>query len=441
MKTKLLSISCVLFLICGSVSAQGFLEKLKRKAKETVEEKILNKTGDGIDRGMDKGIDKVGGAVKGGKNGSAAETAESNAKPAEEKQTKGFSMLASFAKYDFVPGEQVIYAADFKEERNGELPQDWNSDGNAMVTTLAGSDANWLRIMQSTKVLSSNTKAFGPDYTIEFDLVMQYTPNGWVLPNLNLGFLATGNYRTTDNILLKSLSNGTNFLQVILHPGVEGRSSVKLESVLGLKDYFHSDYKKFPDLEAMFGTKIHVAIQVQKERFRFWMNGIKVYDIPKAIPVDAKVNQIFFETEGSSYDNESVGIYVSDIKIAKGIPNLRNKLIDEGKFTTNGILFDVNKATIKPESTGVLNEISEVLKQNPTVKVMITGHTDSDGDDKSNQVLSEKRAESVKNILVKNYGINADRLSSNGKGESAPVADNKTKDGKAQNRRVEFIKQ
>ncbi len=112
----------------------------------------------------------------------------------------------------------------------------------------------------------------------------------------------------------------------------------------------------------------------------------------------------------------------------------------EGKFVTRGILFDVNSDKIKPESAGVLKEIGTVLKENPTVKVKIVGHTGADGDDKANMELSKRRAESVKNYLVKELGITADNLTTEGKGESQPVDKNDTAEGKANNRRVEFIK-
>jgi outer membrane protein OmpA-like peptidoglycan-associated protein len=75
------------------------------------------------------------------------------------------------------------------------------------------------------------------------------------------------------------------------------------------------------------------------------------------------------------------------------------------------------------------------------MKLKIVGHTDADGSDESNLKLSKNRADAVKNALVSVYGVSTDRLTSEGKGESEPVGDNNTPDGKAQNRRVEFIKQ
>ena len=97
-------------------------------------------------------------------------------------------------------------------------------------------------------------------------------------------------------------------------------------------------------------------------------------------------------------------------------------------------------ATRNGKEAVTLKEISEVLKDNATVKVKIIGHTDSDGDDKSNLDLSKRRAASVKNALSTEFGIDASRMETDGKGESEPASANTTSEGKANNRRVEFIK-
>ena len=130
---------------------------------------------------------------------------------------------------------------------------------------------------------------------------------------------------------------------------------------------------------------------------------------------------------------------IKNIRIAKGGVDLYDKLLTDGKIVTTGIRFDVNKATIKPESMGVINEIAKLMKDHSDLKFSVEGHTDSDGDDASNQNLSEARASSVKNALV-DLGIDASRLETKGFGESKPVSDNTTPEGKANNRRVEFVK-
>ena len=89
---------------------------------------------------------------------------------------------------------------------------------------------------------------------------------------------------------------------------------------------------------------------------------------------------------------------------------------------------------------GIIRQISQVLQQDASIKLKIVGHTDSDGSEANNLRLSKDRAEAVKNSLVTVYGVAADRLVSEGKGESEPVGANDTAEGKSQNRRVEFIK-
>jgi OOP family OmpA-OmpF porin len=102
-----------------------------------------------------------------------------------------------------------------------------------------------------------------------------------------------------------------------------------------------------------------------------------------------------------------------------------------------GVNFDVDKATIRPEGFPILEHAYTVLKDNPSVNVEIQGHTDSDASDTYNQKLSQKRAEAVKAYLVKR-GIEASRMTTVGFGESKPIADNNTAEGKAKNRRIEF---
>lgn len=102
-----------------------------------------------------------------------------------------------------------------------------------------------------------------------------------------------------------------------------------------------------------------------------------------------------------------------------------------------GVNFDFNKSILRPESYPALDENLEVLKSRPKMTITIVGHTDSDGNDAYNQKLSEGRAKSVMQYLFEK-GIPAGRMQAIGKGESTPIADNKTDAGKAQNRRIEI---
>ncbi len=108
------------------------------------------------------------------------------------------------------------------------------------------------------------------------------------------------------------------------------------------------------------------------------------------------------------------------------------------KIVLRGVHFDFDKAGIRSDSVATLREAANTLKENPSVHVVIEGHSDSQGTEDYNQRLSLRRAESVKDYLVK-LGVAADRLTVRGKGESQPVASNDTEEGRAENRRVELL--
>ena len=132
--------------------------------------------------------------------------------------------------------------------------------------------------------------------------------------------------------------------------------------------------------------------------------------------------------------------YISNIRIAAGGKNMYEALATEGRFTTRGILFDTGSDDIKAESSPALTEIGQMLQQHADLRIEIDGHTDNVGATAANQALSDKRAAAVKQYLVKNFQIDASRLSSKGFGSSRPVASNDTADGRQQNRRVELVK-
>ena len=155
-------------------------------------------------------------------------------------------------------------------------------------------------------------------------------------------------------------------------------------------------------------TKVKVSIWRQKQRIRVYLNEEKVLDLPRAFAANKTYNMAMFEL-WSDMNQDQDRYLVSNLKLAVGAPDTRNKLITEGKFSTTGILFDVNSDKIKPESYGVLKDIANVLNENADVKIKIVGHTDSDGDDNFNLELSKKRAASVKNTLASEFKISPDK--------------------------------
>ncbi|HEX7494891.1 MAG TPA: OmpA family protein, partial [Bacteroidales bacterium] len=180
----------------------------------------------------------------------------------------------------------------------------------------------------------------------------------------------------------------------------------------------------------------HVIMWVQGRRLRIYHKSAKVLDMPTNLFDGTKLNRLCFRLSRGA----SCGSYISNFRITDASPDMRSKLLTDGKLVTYGIYFDVNKDVVKPESYGTLKGIADVLKENPDVKVKIVGHTDSDGADAANMDLSKRRGASVKDALAKDFGIDASRLQSDGMGETQPIATNDTPVNKALNRRVELIK-
>jgi OmpA-OmpF porin, OOP family len=424
------------FLIIMLASVWPFISNaqfgdLLNKAKSKVKQRVDNK----VDKTMDNTLDKAE-----GKNTQQPVAKKEEAATAEPAATAVEPVsVKSYSKFDFIPGEQVLYYENFEQDAIGELPASWNTNGTGEVVTLGNLQGKWLRLHKSFAYLTGNQAAFSDNYTVEFDIVLQLKNNGWMYPVVNFSLMSTKDEPTTANNFLKDY-RANAAVSGYIYPGEGKTSRIKIESFLERASYFKGEPKQVGFLDQYWGKPVHVAIQVQKERIRMWINEEKSFDAPKGVPAGHIMNQLRFECEHTNYNEESYGIYIGNIKVAKGVPDTRHKLIDEGKFSTTGILFDFQSAVIKPESYGVIKEIAAVIKENGGIRVKVVGHTSSDGDDNANLELSRKRSAAVKDLLVAEFGIDAARIETGGKGETQPAGDNKTKEGKALNRRVEFIK-
>jgi outer membrane protein OmpA-like peptidoglycan-associated protein len=409
----------------------GFLNKVKNKVSQKATQRVDNK----VDKAIDEGLDQAEG--KG--SASKKEATGSTAAAAEAATQETASNVNAFSKFDFIPGNEIVYYENFEQEALAELPTGWNTNGSGEVVTLDKFSGKWLRIHKGFVYLSANEKDFGENFTAEFDVVMQLKNNGWMFPVFTFGLFSSNGDNGTDNAFLKG-HNKYGAVAVSIFPGTYNSSKLQLESFEENKSYFYSDMKEYAPLEKYYGKPVHIAVQVQKQRFRIWINETKAFDVPKAVPAGKILNQLLFKVSTTNYEEEQYGMYISNIKVAKGVEDTRHRLVEEGKFSTSAILFDVNTATLKPESFGVIKEIAGVLKEHAAIRINITGHTDSDGAEAANLSLSQKRAAAVKEALVNEFGLDAARIETAGKGETQPVADNTTREGKAANRRVDFVK-
>ncbi len=151
------------------------------------------------------------------------------------------------------------------------------------------------------------------------------------------------------------------------------------------------------------------------------------------------------DAEGCELDSDGDGV-VDGVdkcptvyaKTADGCPPPAPSAAEPKKLTLEGVNFDHDKSTLRPDTVATLDEAAATLKEWGDVQVEVAGHTDSKGSDAYNLKLSARRANAVRNYLI-GKGIAADRLTAKGYGESQPVADNSTEEGRFKNRRVELV--
>lgn len=185
-------------------------------------------------------------------------------------------------------------------------------------------------------------------------------------------------------------------------------------------------------LDVGINNWVHISLSFNKRAIKAYVNETRIANIPN---IFNETGWVSLEYSGSN----DFPAYIRNIRIAKGAVPLYDRMISEGKFITYGITFDVGKSTIKDESMGEINRIVKLMNDNPDLKFSVEGHTDNTGSVAGNQKLSESRSQAIVDKLVE-MGIASDRLSSSGKGQNSPIADNGTDEGRAKNRRVEFVK-
>jgi outer membrane protein OmpA-like peptidoglycan-associated protein len=177
----------------------------------------------------------------------------------------------------------------------------------------------------------------------------------------------------------------------------------------------------------------HIAIAYKNKQVKIYVDQFRVLTIPDAHMIPAQVQF------GGIASQENPMVF-KNVKIAAGGDmNMIGKQFTASRIVTHGINFDIDKATIRPESMGTLNMIVQVMTSNPTIKFEVDGHTDNSGTSAHNATLSQQRADAVKQELVK-LGIDQGRLTTKGFGDTKPISDNNSPEGKANNRRVEFVK-
>ncbi|MFN8347024.1 MAG: OmpA family protein [Spirosomataceae bacterium] len=322
----------------------------------------------------------------------------------------GFAQdLKAYQNYDFVAGDKIIFSDNFADSQTGEFGTHWKlKEGQAVVNKSGDENAFFITKFYTKLAPRVKTPAYLPkDFTVEFD-----------------AYLDAG-YDSNPGIRIM-LMNGDE-------AAVTVETSRTYTTFYGPDLKLNGDNPKDLTDDNYFNKWIHYAIAVKGGQIKVYVNQNRVLTVPE---VTFKATTLLVSGD---YSDDKPMAFKNFKLAAGGDQNLIGKAFTDGKYISHGINFDVNKSTLKPASMGELNAIAKILKENTSLKVEIGGHTDTDGDDAGNLKLSEARAASVKNQLV-SMGIDGSRLTTKGYGETKPIAPNSTFEGKAENRRVEFVK-
>ncbi|HEX6848670.1 MAG TPA: OmpA family protein [Chitinophagaceae bacterium] len=400
------------------------LKKVTDRTKNRVENNANNKVNNTVDKTVD---DAMNPAISNDKKNDTTKPKETSAEVV--KSEGNLASFKAYSKYDFVPGEKVIGFEDFSTGSIGDFPAGWNTNGAGELVIVEGRQGRWLWLTKPGVFLPEFSDKYPEDFTFEFDLL-----HGMPFGGAQLNFVMA-QLSNMDNLLGWNTSVNTLKTGFYITSSKQKEGSISTE--IRKNSATQSANQISTELMSDKYNPVHVSVWRQKERVRIYVNQEKIWDIPKAIAADAKLNAVFFHLHEAYPGNQ---FYVGNLRLAVGAPDTRKKMLEQNKWVTHGILFDVNSATIKPESYGTLKEMATVLKEYADLKVKIVGHTDADGADAANLDLSKRRAAAVKAALAKEFGIDESRMETDGKGESEPIDKNDSPAGKANNRRVEFIK-
>jgi len=407
----------VLILFFGinqDVSAQ-LLDRLGKRAENKVKQRVERKIDKAVDRGLDKVEEEIDHAAKSEKTKSRQPTVDNS---------NNTSAIIS-SNYDFIPGDELLFYDDFSSTRIGDFPTKWNTNGSGQVVNIASQTGNWLLIPDNALSFPELKEPLPENFTVEFDL---FYPSNTTRPPITFGFTEVANPA-------KQTIKGKKIFYFRIPPKGAGLENIGYSTSL----YSGREITTEWPANQSAGKVIHVSIAMNGQRVRMYTDTKKLFDLPKGFDLNTYRNNFYFRS-AELLPKPLDGFYIRDVRIAKVTKDLGISLINEGKFITSGIHFDSGSDKIKPISYNLLNEIGKLLQNNPNSKFDIIGHTDSDGNAQANQKLSQQRAEAVHKYLTQNFNITTANLTTLGKGATSPIANNTTLEGKAQNRRVEFIK-
>lgn len=328
-----------------------------------------------------------------------------------------------FRNFDFIPGERVVFFDDFGDTDVGEFPRKWTlkgplGGGNPLEVVSLG-DKRYLASRAAGKDNEQPPSRVylrlkgGDDlpekFTIEFDAVLGHEANA----------------EAEKRYLVHLLSNdGAN-----LEEGEPGNLAFSGKEIVSPNTR--------SEVAASDGRLHRVSIGVNGTFVKAYVDGDRVINDPDGLERPVKwIGLTLYSDGGWSQDR----FMFTNFRLAQGGKDIRSALDTDGKIVAHGIHFDTGSDRIRPESASTLRAILELLEADPALRFSVEGHTDNQGGSTVNQPLSEKRAAAVKGWLLAK-GIAPDRLAARGWGETKPLSSNDSPEGRANNRRVEFVRQ
>ncbi|HEU4828082.1 MAG TPA: OmpA family protein [Gemmatimonadales bacterium] len=389
-----------LFLLPAVAEAQlgGLSRRIRDKARERVEQKeeeTAERVVDAADPATAGGAASADSAAP-ATGAAPATSAASGASATSQKPGEG-----AWVRYDFVPGERILFVDDFAKEQVGDFPRRVQFiEGNMETAEWQG--GHWLRATSWPSKFAIELPETLPErFTVEFDVV-----TGRANAYVEIGFVEGDDHT---KVYYREIS-GT------IEGGVEGA---------GVRAYSRKEHEG--------GTPFRARIMADGKYVKVYVGETRVANVPTADL--GRSNRIYFEFPALPDDPA----FLTNVSIMAGGRDLYDALSAEGRVATQGIYFDTGSDRIRPESTPTLRQISTMLAEHPDLRLTIEGHTDNVGNAAANKTLSEKRAAAVSAYLV-GAGIDASRLEAAGLGDTKPAAPNATPEGRQQNRRVELVK-
>jgi outer membrane protein OmpA-like peptidoglycan-associated protein len=394
-------------IVAGSADAQiGSL--IKKKATEVVKEAAKPAPKDSA-KAAAKPVDSTKAAVTPTATPAPATTA--GASPAPVRQDAKI-----WENYDFIPGSKVIFFTDFSDDRIGNFARRLKYV-NGPVEVVERDGVKMLRSIGRSQFLIPVGKKLPERFTLEIDVMSPPV---------------SGLYETLAFEGGAKLDRGDKSAEVGWHPSgtvIQGSGQNQANSPVKFTDAMRSQ---------IMGKVAHVRVLMDSAYFKMYTNERRMYNIPELAFRRDSVIRVFV----NGAEQTDLAVFITSIRVAESETDvLYDALATKGRWATQGILFATGKAEMQPESRPVLKEIASTMKEHADLKVLIEGHTDNVGTAASNLSLSDARAAAVKAVLIADFGIVADRITTKGMGDTKPSVPNTSAEGRAQNRRVEIVKQ